>query len=38
MTDKYFIDTNILVYAHLIEIGNNKHNIALNLLQFFENG
>ena len=33
MKDKYFLDTNIWVYAHLKEIGNNKHDLALNILQ-----
>ncbi len=33
MKDKYFLDTNIWVYAHLKEVGNNKHDLALNLLQ-----
>lgn len=33
MKDRYFIDTNIWVYAHLKEVGNNKHDLALNLLE-----
>ncbi len=33
MKDRYFIDTNIWVYAHLKEVGNNKHELALNLLE-----
>jgi predicted nucleic acid-binding protein len=33
MKDNYFLDTNIWVYAHLKEVGNNKHDLALNILQ-----
>ncbi len=33
MKDRYFIDTNIWVYAHLKEVGNNKHDRVLSLLE-----
>ncbi|MDJ0658472.1 MAG: PIN domain-containing protein [Crocosphaera sp.] len=33
MKDRYLIDTNIWVYAHLKELGNNKHNSALSVLE-----
>lgn len=33
MNDKFFIDTNIWVYAHLQETANSKCNIALTLLE-----
>ncbi len=33
MKDKFFIDTNIWIYAHLENKKDHRHNIALNLLE-----
>ena len=33
MTDKCFIDTNIWIYAHLKQSINQKHSLALNLIE-----